>query len=59
MAKMGGVITIVMNNDFWRDGFDSAVEKLEEQKRVQVMYNDSFEGFFGDKTARVFILQKL
>ncbi|XP_075259674.1 uncharacterized protein LOC142351503 [Convolutriloba macropyga] len=59
MAKMGGVITIVMNNDFWKDGFDSAVEKLEEQKRVQVMYNDSFEGFFGDKTARVFILQKL
>ena len=59
MAKSGGVLSIVINNNYWEGDFELAINSLEEEKIVKLKHTEAIDGYFDGKTARVFVLHKL
>ena len=58
-AKKGGILAVVMNNEYWEGYFDIVIKSLEEEKVIQVKYLESVDGYCDDKAARILFLYKL
>ena len=59
MAKKGGVIAVSMNGAHWEGTFDLVVKRMEEEKVVELKYNNADDELFVDQKARLFVLYKL